>query len=133
MLDLWFYLLQTTLFRYLFRLPIHTPKKLITKAKTSHCVPFDIHKSNLIIVKDHSFNFGKTYFCFVFSTKWNKTFHEFIVFKRNTTFGCKWVVIHFNYVLFTNWIGSWFSTTKRSKSCKNCFCYTTSLLKGSFA
>jgi hypothetical protein len=44
------------------------PKKFITKANIS-CAPFDIHKSKFVVVEIQSVNFGKTYICFVFSTK----------------------------------------------------------------
>jgi hypothetical protein len=58
----------------MFKLPIHT-QKLIIKAKTS-CAPLHIHKSKLIIREQQIFNFGKTYSCFVFSTKSSKTYCE---------------------------------------------------------
>jgi hypothetical protein len=54
-------------------------------------------------------------------------------FEGNTILEHKYIAICFNHVLFTNWIGRWLLTTKRSRSYKNCLCYTSLFMKGSFA
>jgi len=45
----------------------------------------------------------------------------------------KCILNHFNQLFFTNCKGRWFLTIKKVKSSKNCFCYTSSFLKGFFA
>jgi len=62
---------------------------------------------------------------------WATHLVNFYFFKGNITLGHKCIIRRFNYVLFTNWIGRWFLTTKRLRSCKNYFC-CTSFFKGSF-
>jgi hypothetical protein len=71
------------------------------------------------------------YSCFILSTKLGNTSCEKNFYWRNITLGHKCIIRQFNHVLFTNWIGKWFLTTKRLRSCKNCLC-CTSFFKGSF-
>ncbi len=72
------------------------------------------------------------YSCFIFSTKSSKTSCENIYLNGDTTFGYKCITKCFNQVFSASWIGRWFLTTKRVRSCKNYFC-CTHFLKGSFA
>ncbi len=107
------------------------PNFFITRANIS-CAPFDIHKSKLNVAKIQSINFGKTHICFIFSTKlgdisWKKCFLE-----GNTILRNKCNIKHWNHTLSTNYSGKLFFTIKRPRSCKKSFCYTSSLLKGSF-
>ncbi len=49
------------------------------------CAPLDIQRSKLLVMVVQSFSKGKTYFCLIFSTKFNKTsFEKF--FGMETTF-----------------------------------------------
>jgi hypothetical protein len=77
-------------------------------------------------------NFGKTYTCFVFSTKlsnisWKKKFLE-----KNTTLGNKCNIKHLNHILSTNYNGKLFFIIKRPRFCKKSLCCTSSFLKDSF-
>jgi hypothetical protein len=50
----------------------------------------------------------------------------------NTILRNKCNIKHLNHTLSTNCNGKLFFTIKRPRSCKKSFCYTSSLLKGSF-
>jgi hypothetical protein len=106
------------------------PKKFITKENIS-CTPFDIHKSKSVVVEIQFVIFGKTYTCFVFSTKLgNISWKKYL--ERNTTLGYKCNIKRLNHALSANYNGKLFFTIKRPKSCKKSFCYTSSFLKGYF-
>ncbi len=79
------------------------------------------------------FQLGKTYSYLFSFAKSNKTSCENNFLEGNTILENKCSATHFNHVLPTNWIGRWLLTTKKPMSCRNCFCCTTSFLKGSFA
>jgi len=69
----------------------------ITKAKLS-CAPWDTHKSKLVTIL-HFSNFGKTYSCFVFSTKLKQHFEKNIFQRRKghsrtQTLKCQTILVH---------------------------------------
>ncbi len=107
------------------------PKKFITKANIS-CTPFGIHKSKLVVVEIQFVNFGKTYICFVSSTKLNNISWKFCFLEGNIIIGDKCNIKHLNHTLSTNYNGKLFFTIKRPRSYKKSFCCTSSFLKGSF-
>jgi hypothetical protein len=47
-------------------------------------------------------------------------------------FGYECILNLFNQLLFTKYKGRWFIRIKKPKSFKNCFCYRSFFLKGSF-
>jgi hypothetical protein len=84
------------------------------------------------VAKIKSLNFGKTYICFIFSTKLGNISWENYFLEGNTTLGDKCNVKCLNHTLSTNCSGKLFFIIKRPRFCKKFFCYTSSFSKGFF-
>jgi hypothetical protein len=75
--------------------------------------PFDIHKSKLALVEIKFINFGKTYTCFIFSTKLSNILGENDFLEENTTLGDNCTIKHLNHTLSTNYtMVNYFSQSK---------------------
>jgi hypothetical protein len=97
------------------------------------CLAFDIHISKLTIVEWHFTKANQTYNYLVFSTNPGINSLKIYFLEVKTIIGHKCILNIFNQLLSTNYKRRWFLTIKRVKFSRNCFCYTSLFLKGSFA
>ncbi len=98
-----------------------------------HVQPLTSINQSLSLQNDILLKLVKHIIVQVFSTNLGRKSLENCFLKGKTILKHKCIVNLFNQLLFTNCKKRWFLIIKRPKSSKNCFCYTSLFLTGSFA